>query len=104
MLFIEYIAKKFVYSVVKERGKKRNQIRITEIVCALYDLICLKKNYDVALTQFSLTLYYNRRILLVDELYAFIFIRVLSRGKIESVFGHFTKFNIRRTDFSQNSV
>ena len=28
----------------------------------------------------------------------------LSMGKIESVFGHFTKFNIRKTDASQNSV
>ena len=30
--------------------------------------------------------------------------RGLSRGKIESVFGHFTKFNIRKTDSSQNSI
>ena len=29
--------------------------------------------------------------------------RSLSRGKIESVFGHFTKFSIRKTDPSQNS-
>ena len=30
--------------------------------------------------------------------------RGLSRGKIESIFGHFTKFNFRKTDFSQNSI
>ena len=30
--------------------------------------------------------------------------RDLSRRKIESVFGHFTKFNVRKTDFSQNSM
>ena len=30
--------------------------------------------------------------------------RGLSRGKIKSVFGHFTKFSIRKTDTSQNSV
>ena len=30
--------------------------------------------------------------------------RGLSRRKIESVFGHFTKFNIRKTDASQNSL
>ena len=28
----------------------------------------------------------------------------MSRGKIESVFGHFTKFYIRKTDFSQNLI
>ena len=28
----------------------------------------------------------------------------MSRGKIESVFGHFTKFNIRKTGSSQNST
>ena len=32
------------------------------------------------------------------------YLRGLSRGKIECVFGHFTKFNIRKTDFSQNSI
>ena len=31
-------------------------------------------------------------------------IKDLSRGKIESVFRHFTKFNIRKTDSSQNSM
>ena len=30
--------------------------------------------------------------------------RGLSRKKIESVFGHFTKFNNRKTDSSQNSI
>ena len=30
--------------------------------------------------------------------------RGLSREKIESVFGHFTKFNMRKTDSSQNST
>ena len=30
--------------------------------------------------------------------------RGLSREKIETVFGHFTKFNIRKTDSSQNSL
>ena len=30
--------------------------------------------------------------------------RGLSRGKIESVFEHFTKFNMRKTDSSQNSI
>ena len=33
-----------------------------------------------------------------------IVIRGLSSGEIESVFGLFTKFNIRKTDFSQNSI
>ena len=28
----------------------------------------------------------------------------LSRGEIEFVFWHFTKFNVRKTDFSQNSI
>ena len=28
----------------------------------------------------------------------------LSWEEIESVFGHFAKFNIRKTDFSQNSI
>ena len=31
-------------------------------------------------------------------------IRVLSRRKIESLFGYFTKFNIRITDLLQNSI
>ena len=31
-------------------------------------------------------------------------VRGLSRGKTESVFRHFTKFNIRKTDSSQNST
>ena len=32
------------------------------------------------------------------------FTRGLSRRKIESVFRHFTKFNLRKTDSSQNSI
>ena len=49
----------------------------------------------------------------LNKLSAFIFIiyhfsakysQVPVWGKIESVFGHFTKFNIRKTDFSQNSL
>ena len=30
--------------------------------------------------------------------------RGLSRRKMESVFGHFTKFNVRKMDFSQNLI
>ena len=52
------------------------------------------------------------KIILIISLYLFFSIlncqsfefRGLSRGKIESVFGHFTKFNIRKTDSSQNSI
>ena len=38
--------------------------------------------------------------------YAYLFMRIrdLSRRKIESVFGHFTTFSIKKTDTSQNSL